>query len=117
MENRYSIFKVYDYKGGELTSKINLSEKKFIEALGELFENIDFDELPEITEESILKRITKEEKSNNFYSEYACDESFTGEIYEHIDNKLKKVKLKNYLPQVAKYLFTLYSKQDETNRD
>ena len=40
---KYHIFKVYDYKGGELSTSINLSKERFV---GEIIENfIDYDEI------------------------------------------------------------------------
>lgn len=40
MSKTYCIFKVYDYKGGELSSRTNLSHDSFIGELAESFENV-----------------------------------------------------------------------------
>jgi len=39
----YAIFKVCDYKGGELSSSTNLSKEVFIRKLSTFFENEDFE--------------------------------------------------------------------------
>lgn len=40
---KYHIFRVYDYKGGELSTSINLSKERFV---GEIIEDfIDYDEI------------------------------------------------------------------------
>jgi hypothetical protein len=55
MSRKFSIFKVYDYKGGELSSSVNLSEDEFF---GELAEALNFEgDSEEMTVEEIEKRI------------------------------------------------------------
>jgi hypothetical protein len=108
MRNRkFSIFKVYDYKGGELSSLINLQEESFYEELAELFENHEFleDDLDKMSEDLICEELEKIISSRDFSSMYASNETtFTGEIYEHIDNDLVKVSIKNFIPQIAEHI-------------
>lgn len=42
MTKTYCIFRVYDYKGGELSSNVNLSHDSFIGYLAESYENPTF---------------------------------------------------------------------------
>lgn len=39
MKEFYHIFSVYDYKGGELSSNVNLTKEKFLTYVGERFES------------------------------------------------------------------------------
>ena len=41
MQNKYHIFRVYDYKGGELSTSLNLSKEGFIEEIFEDFIHCD----------------------------------------------------------------------------
>ncbi len=114
---RYCIFKVYDYKGGELSSSINLTFEKFIGELSELFEGIDIDSLQEKRDKKIKSLLEEENsintiklqiikmlKSNQFYSNYAGGDGFCGKCYEVEDNKLKSVKIDDYIDDIAKYI-------------
>ena len=41
MEEFYHIFSVYDYKGGELSSNVNLTKKQFLRHIIDKFESFD----------------------------------------------------------------------------
>lgn len=99
----FSIFKVYGYKGGELSSRVNLSEDRFYGELAELFEDIEAD-FSAMSEEEIVKELKKAENDEDFYSTYAGGDGFVGEIYEHKDGKLKEVSISNFFPEIAKYI-------------
>lgn len=109
MEKVYHIFEVYDYKGGELSSCINLTKDEFINRLIYKFEGfIDYifdsgkfdDELTDedydnceygtLSDEFYDKFRTIENLSNylnNNCSEYAgCGDVF--ELYKTVDNEL-----------------------------
>jgi len=116
----FSIFRVYDYKGGELSSVTNLSKERFIEHLSELFENIDYNNIQlkrdrnindilEVNTESIIDEISKNlEKiitQEDFYSTYAGGEGFVGEIYKVENDKMTKVNIESFIPDIAKYIY------------
>jgi hypothetical protein len=106
-KRKFSIFKVYDYKGGELNSNINLDERTFYAELAQLFEDQEFleDDLADMTEEEICIELKRIEASNDFYSYYAgSDGGFCGEIYEHINGNLVEVKIEDFIPQIAYYI-------------
>ena len=96
----YCIFKVYDYKGGELISNVNLTYKNFIGELSELFDNIDFDSIKEKRDKKI-KKILDDSNTN---SEYAGGDGFCGDIYEVENNKLKLVDIEDYIDDIAKHI-------------
>ncbi len=105
----YSIFRVYDYKGGELSSSINIDESRFIGKLADLFENgfdglVDEPDFSRMNLKDIEDALKKIEKSNEFYSEYAGGYGFVGEIYEHSNNKLVSKSIKQFIPQIAKHI-------------
>jgi len=102
-KRKFSIFKVYDYKGGELSSRVNLNEDSFFGELSEMFENFEGD-LKEMTVEEIQKEIEKMEDDDDFYSTYAGGDGFVGELYEHKENKLKEVSISDFFPEIAKYI-------------
>jgi hypothetical protein len=122
----YSIFKVYDYKGGELSSKINLTRESLIYELSELFESMDFkqsDEYKIIARDKSIDSIVLDTESNetyvdyikreaiefmkggDFYGTYAGSEAiFCGKVYEVEDYKLKLVNISDYLDEIAEII-------------
>ncbi len=115
---KYCIFKVYDYKGGELSTSVNLDYDEFIGELSDLFENIDIDSISERRDRNISKilgedsgldkdikvEVEKILKSRDFYSTYAGGDGFCGECYEVDNNNLKRVKIENYVDDIVKYI-------------
>jgi len=121
MAKTWAIFKVYDYKGGELSSNVNLSYKEFIRELCELFDNLEFDDLAERRDKKIKKVLDegdgvasdieyikgeiKKYMKKDFYSTYAGgDGCFCGEIYEVDNGVMKEVSIENYLDDIAKQM-------------
>lgn len=121
MAKTWAIFRVYDYKGGELSSSVNLSYKSFIGELCELFDNVEFDDLAARREKKIKKvldegdgvasdieyikdEIAKYMKGKRFYSLYAGGDGFCGEIYEVDNGVMRKVKIEDYLDDIAKQM-------------
>jgi hypothetical protein len=102
-KRKFSIFKVYDYKGGELSSSVNLSEDEFIGELAEKFDDLDGDP-SELTVEEIQKQIEEMESDEDFYSTYAGGDGFCGEIYEHKGSNLEEVSISDFIPQIAAYI-------------
>ncbi len=98
MAKTYAIFKVYDYKGGELRSSTNLTYKDFINELTELFDNLELDDLSERRDRKIKKILDSDSESasdikseikkfmdeGDFYSTYAgaLGDGFCGKMYE-----------------------------------
>lgn len=121
MAKTYAIFHVHDYKGGELSSSTNLSYKRFIDELTELFDNVEFDDLSERRDRKIkkvldgdiiespsdieyIKNKLKKTLSKDFYSTYAGGDGFCGEIYEVEDGRMNSVGIEGYLDDIAKAL-------------
>ena len=109
---KYSIFKVYNYKGGELLSTVNLDHDQFISTLSEFFENIVFDEkiirikkIKLLTNNddteiiNYIKSLLKDKMNDdNFYSNYANDNiEFCGEIYKIEDDRMTEISIEYYL--------------------
>jgi len=105
----YAIFKVCDYKGGELSSSTNLSKEVFIRKLSTFFENEDFeDEDGEPLKkdlESIKSFINECISKEDFESEYAGGDGFCGEFYEVDGDKMKSVYFGSFLEEIAQYIF------------
>lgn len=98
----FSIFKVYDYKGGELSELINLDEEQLCYELWELFD-FDLDD-DDITVEDITKQLLEKYNDDDFFDEYAGGDGFCGKIFEHIDNKLEYFDMEDFLPQLAQHI-------------
>jgi len=102
-ERIFSIFRVYDYKGGELSTSTNL----FIEDLCcELAETLELGDVSSLSEEEISEKIEKITSENFFFNYAGSDRGFCGKIYEHVENQLKEVKFVDFLPQIASYVKT-----------
>lgn len=118
MAKTWAIFRVYDYKGGEISSRINLSYKSFINELCELFDNVNFN-LAERRDKKIKKvldednsvssdieymkdKMKKYMEDEDFYSTYAGGGGFCGEIYEVDNGMMKEVDIEDYLDDIAK---------------
>lgn len=100
---KFSIFSVYDYKGGELRSSTNLSEEEFYGQLADLVEHV----VPDVTKLSVEEIQSKLEElcnKNDFESSYAGGDGFCGEMYEHIGGELSTVEFIDFLPQVASFI-------------
>ena len=107
----YAIFQVYDYKGGELNSKINLSKKELIEELSNPFENHFDNDLfkdLEIVKEFVNKCINKED----FLTEYAYG-GWCGEIFEVQNYTMKELSFNSFLEEIAQYIFDNWFNETE----
>lgn len=100
----YAIFKVSNYKGGELSSYINLTKDQFIEELSELFtDDRLYKNIPLSHIEGIIEDLVDLE---DFYSPYAgYDEGFTGELYEVRNGIMYEVKVAEYSKEIAKLIY------------
>jgi hypothetical protein len=101
----FSIFKVHDYKGGELSSSVNLDYAQFIsELIDSLYTDVvdDFYD-DQISEEDLLQYIKDYEVSFKIYA--GGDENgFCGEMYEHVNGTLIEVDIADFYEDIAKYL-------------
>ena len=99
----YCIFEVYDYKGGELSSSVNLSKEDFISELAEKFDSLDYNDPLEINNvKSKINECLKDE--DEFYSEYAGGDGFVGEMYVIENNKMKGISFGEYVDDIAEYI-------------
>jgi hypothetical protein len=79
-ESKYHIFRVYDYKGGELSSSLNLTKDKFICSIIEYF--IDYDEIEFNKEIPDIQKLSKDILENiKELSNYAGGDSIVAEFY------------------------------------
>jgi len=107
----YAIFKVYDYKGGELNASTNLDKEELISNLAEIFERFSYcddddeDEGLKKDLESIKTFINECLSREDFFSTYAGGDGFCGEIYEVEGDKMKEVDLTYFLEEIAQYIF------------
>lgn len=111
MENKYCVFEVYDYKGGELMASINLTKEEFIRELSGHFESYFEEEDPTNLEE--VKNIVKKalgEEDLDFYCEYAGENLFCGELYKISNNSLETIYFEDYIDDIADYIFNEYYK-------
>jgi hypothetical protein len=103
-KRKFSIFQVYDYKGGKLKTSVNLNESAFYSELAELFEGIDLD-IENSSIEEIVNILKDAEKQKDFYSTYAgSDGGFCGEIYEHVSGNLVGVSVSDFFHEIATYI-------------
>jgi hypothetical protein len=123
MSKTYCIFQVYDYKGGELSSSVNLDHDSFIGELSEKFENTVYklnqdksvkrdktiDSVLNDTElvsyKSLLKEaISKELTSGKFYSTYAGGDGFVGEMYCVENGRMSRVRHEQFIDDIVEYI-------------
>lgn len=81
-ETKYHLFRVTDYKGGELRTNLNLSKIELIEKILETFIDTDFyyeSEEP-LTEEQIVKYLRNVNNLPEF-SLYAGGDSYVAKLY------------------------------------
>lgn len=115
---KYCIFRVYDYKGGELRSDTNLTREDCAGNLAELFEGLDIDNLQERRDKKIKKvldedtdhlsgikdLILKEISRKGFFSTYGSYDGFCGKIYEVDNNNLTQVTFESFVDDIVQYI-------------
>lgn len=107
MERIFSIFKVYDYKGGELSSYTNI---KLDSLIGEILESgtikhkdIDcWEDLYDIEDENKVREICSGLTIESDI--YAGGDGTVMEIYEHKDNRLHSISPESLQSQFADYI-------------
>jgi len=97
VERKFCVFRVFDNKGGELKTEINISQDKLVEIMVDCFENVGkATSIKEITED--LRQIVNKK---DFYTSYASCDGFCGEFYEIKNNKLVEVHIKSFIKPIA----------------
>jgi len=105
---KYALFKVYDYKGGELRSYVNLTKEQLISSLSEYFE--DCEELHtdewELLDKEVISKVIKKKVSDEyeFFSLYAGGDGFTGELYKIENNEMTIVKFEYFIEDIIEYI-------------
>jgi len=104
-KDTYSIFKVYDYKGGELSAIVNAT---FDDVMEMLAENIKHSELEysediwDMSNDDITRVCTECDVEAELYA--GGDEGWCGEIYRHKNRNLKQVSPSKFKPHLAEYI-------------
>ena len=83
-ETKYHLFRVYDYKGGELSTTLNLSKVELIEEILDTFIDTDFyytDDTTTLTEKEIVKHLTNVNNLPEFSLYAGGDDSYVAELY------------------------------------
>ena len=81
----FSMFKVFDYKGGEVSSSVNIDLDQIV---GELLESMKGGyEAWDLPEAEMREFFANAEIETDLYA-YQDSDNFCGEIYEHKDGKL-----------------------------
>ena len=95
---KYHIFKVYDYKGGELSTSINLSKERFVGEIIEYF--IDYDEIEFNKETPDILKLSKDIVRNiKELGKYAYGNSQVAEFFstDEVSANLKSLDLEKFV--------------------
>ena len=100
----YAMFKVYDYKGGELSSSVKLNKQYVGEALAENhYGEVEMESIA--TKQEVLNHLEENPIEADLYS--SCDSyGFTGEIYKVTDGEMKQVELNHFYNEIADALIS-----------
>ena len=101
-ERIFSMFRVYDYKGGELSRYTNVTTEEIAGELAEMYYEDIFD-LVGKTVEDIRKYILDNPMEESTYAGGDTG-NFVGNIYEHVDNKLVGVSLNSCIEDIVQYI-------------
>jgi hypothetical protein len=101
----YHIFKVYDYKGGELLTDTNMSRIDVCEHLIELF-FYNYHDLPLAKEEDEIKKAMQKIVNDNSSTCAGGDVSWCGEIFKtnQKDRLLTKVRISDFFDDIIDIL-------------
>ena len=97
-ESKYHIFRVYDYKGGELSTSINLSKEMFVDEIIEYF--IDYDEIEFNQGTPDILKLSKDIVRNiKELSDYAGGDSKVAEFFitDEVSANLKSLDLEKFV--------------------
>jgi hypothetical protein len=116
----YAIIRVYNYKGGELNVNSNLSFEELMENMAEHIMNginiypIEVRRAKNLTEDEFLQHVVEEvTKYLKVYSSiYAGSDRFCGEFYEIDNNRMRKIRLENYIVELSKKIIEFLSENE-----
>lgn len=97
-ESKYHIFRVYDYKGGELSTSLNLTKDKFVCSIIEYF--IEYDEIEFNQETPDIQKLSKDILGNiKELSNYAGVDSIVAEFFstDVVSANLKSLDLEKFV--------------------
>ena len=97
-ESKYHIFRVYDYKGGELSTSLNLTKDRFVCSIIEYF--IGYDEIEFNQETPDIQKLSKDILGNiNELSNYAGGDSIVAEFFstDAVSANLKSLDLEKFI--------------------
>lgn len=113
----YHIFRVWDYKGGELSSDVNLDREQLISNLAERMSDSYLDESYNTLEKikvRVQRLITQKYDGNDFLGTH---DGFMGEIYqtstEADDSSLTKIKWVDLVDELSAKLFEWFQDEQE----
>lgn len=95
---KYHIFRVYDYKGGELSTSLNLTKDKFVCSIIEYF--IEYDEIEFNQETPDIQKLSKDILGNiKELSNYAGGDSQVAEFFstDEVSANLKSLDLEKFV--------------------
>ena len=95
---KYHIFRVYDYKGGELSTSLNLTKDKFVCSIIEDF--IDYDEIEFDQETPDILKLSKDILGNiKELSNYAGGDSNVAKFFitDEVSANLKSLDLEKFV--------------------
>jgi len=113
----YHIFRVWDYKGGELSSDVNLDRESFIENLAERMSDSYLDESHNTLEKikARVKRLVEQKYNGNDF--LGNHDGFMGEIYqsstEADDSSLTEVEWTDLVDELSAKLFEWFKDDQE----
>lgn len=110
----YHIFRVWDYKGGELSSSVNLDRETLIDNLAERMYESHLDESHNTLDkikERVKRLIVQKYDGNDFLGTH---EGFMGEIYQTSnDGKLIQLKWSELVDELSIKLFEWFKDDQE----
>lgn len=113
----YHIFRVWDYKGGELSSEVNLSREQLIENLAERMYDSYLDESFDTLEKikaRVKRLVVQKYDGNDFLGEH---DGFMGEIYQSSTDvaniSLIEVKWTDLVDELSAKLFEWFQDDQE----
>ena len=95
---KYHIFRVYDYKGGELSTSLNLTKDKFVCSIIEYF--IEYDEIEFNQETPDIQKLSKDILGNiKELSNYAGGDSNVAKFFitDEVSANLKSLDLEKFV--------------------
>lgn len=103
----YHVFQVHDYKGGELSTSINLSRGGVVNELSNSFWGIEEDvDLETATENEVVEVIEQYYQDDDRFSIYAGNGSTVMEIFKSTDKGLRGVSIESFFKDLARQMMS-----------